>query len=245
MKRIILSLVSVLFIFNTAHSQIWEYILAEGFSSTVRDKVMTQDGGLVLCGDYCAGSFITEFTYNAFVMKLSANGQVEWNNLYFVSDDENVANGIDENAAGELLVSLSRNDTTFLRKLSSDGNLIWEVMDPNHSKPRDVAVADNNTIYWSRRGFSELDVMTSKYDNDGNLIWETDQFAGEIIKTYGPDSIQCTGPEIWYEIDPATGNIIESLPVMIETDPDHQSRIQDMYIHESLGPIILGGLDIQ
>ncbi|MEM6723667.1 MAG: T9SS type A sorting domain-containing protein [Bacteroidota bacterium] len=244
MKRIVLSLASILFLINFSYSQGWEYILADSdLNSSVQDKVIKQDGGLVLCGNYREGSLFTPSFYTAFVMKLSASGQVEWINEYPTSSSENVAKGIDENAAAELLVSLSRNDTTFLRKLSSDGHLIWEVMDPDHRKPRDVAVADNNTIYWSRTGSFELDVMTSKYDNNGNLIWETDQFAGEIIKTYGQDSIMCSWPETWYEIDPATGSILRTLPVMLTPDPDLNSVITDLEPHPIYGAIVTGSWD--
>ena len=152
-----------------------------GFSS-VRP---TADGGYVLggysngCDPDCVKPGVS-FPDCAWVVKLSAAGAVEWQQVFTGDDGANAA-GVRQAGDGGYYVAGSTEDGTgtsyaWVARLAADGNIVWQrrIGSPASTQADSVVpTADGGVAVSGSTGFSgDSSILAAKLDGNGNLQWQ-------------------------------------------------------------------------
>jgi len=164
----------------------------------------TSDGGYIVAGvaDTYNEPFPNFVLRDAKIIKLNYQGAVHWTMQYGSEDEIEVARSIEETSDGGFIVggySFSEESSmykTWLLKLNSDGNVLWEKNYGGSSweECRSIAVtSDGGYILagFSRPddGYGRQDYWVLKLDSEGNIEWEQnyggsrDDFAHKIKQT--------------------------------------------------------------
>ena len=168
------------------------------------------------------------YTLTDYVIKISQDGNIIWENTYPYSSTFYGAFGIVQTSSGYVFASQSRR----IVGISSSGSFQWqyesEVLEAGYW---DVCVATNGDIVACGYDDDESGVLT-RLDHYGNLIWEKEYENCQLLHINGtadsgfvstgryifdsPDDNDC----LLLKVDPE-GNYIELEPMSIETEPEN------------------------
>ncbi|MBN2379948.1 hypothetical protein JXM67_09135 [candidate division WOR-3 bacterium] len=158
---------------------LWNEIYDSGYTEMAFDVALDGEGNVYITG--CTNDYPK--TENKFLtVKYDNDGTELWaKTLGGITSC--VARGIAVDAAGFVYVTgyqenfLQASEDFYTIKYDTDGNLIWMqsygVTYGSREKAYDVALDASGNVYVTGRHFNgdDWDVLTVKYDNDGNLQW--------------------------------------------------------------------------
>ena len=132
---------------------------------------------------YITGSGSSDgFNYDVKTIKVNTNHQIEWVKTYDFKGKEDVANSIDIDEQGNLIIGgfVTRNDNVkelFALKYDNDGNEIWFKNQTGRIASEDLAIkaleVQNDAIYFiAERKNANATVMVSKMDKTGEIAWQ-------------------------------------------------------------------------
>ena len=153
---------------------------------------ISEDGSIFLIGE-TEGNLngqINNGVDDAFVMKLDSNGNELWTKLFGTELSDIAWSGTSDkniylwgethgNLNGQINNSYGAEDS-FLIKLDSNGNEIWTTLigTESHEEAWDIAFGLDDSVYiagetqsFSDEGNSYDDVLVSKIDKDGKILW--------------------------------------------------------------------------
>lgn len=191
---------------------VWQKTYGGSNSDSANSIQQTFDGGYIVAGEtYSFGAAGGD----AWVFKLDADGNVEWQNSYGSSNSD-VAYSIQQTSGGGYIVAgLSSDDSdsdevtgnAFVLKLSEDGTVEWQKSygGGNYDEAKSIqqtfsAAGDPDGYIVAGETYSirkegsawitnEGDALVFKLDNDGNILW-TKSYGGAKYDT--ANSIQQT-----------------------------------------------------
>lgn len=156
---------------------LWQRTYGESGSDVVQAVQQTSDGGFVAAGytrSFGAGDL------DVWVLKLDANGDVQWQKTYGTSAIE-FAYSIEEVTSGFIVGALSRSDIGVLvMKLGSDGTLEWSKSYGDFEATTLTKTEDGGYIlggYIPRSGNN----IVIKIESDGFLQWQRSYNGGGSI----------------------------------------------------------------
>jgi hypothetical protein len=178
---------------------LWQRALGGSGSEIPRAVVQTMDGGFVVAGSSGStdGDLIgVASTGRGWVVKLDADGEIQWQHRYGSSPDESTFWAMEQTATGELLLAGTQRSTTddpgcnqggfsnaWLVKLDSAGELLWERCYGGSSDEIFLAMDltdDGGCILTGRTSSNDGDVFTNnglddlwvvKVDQQGDFEW--------------------------------------------------------------------------
>ena len=159
-------------------NEIWSYKYGGDDNDMLRDIHETEDGGFISCG--ITRSYGAQFI-DGWIVKLDADGAVEWQNHYGGSGYE-VFKQVYEMEDGYLAGGYSNSDgfgsyDIWFVKVDFDGEIIWEerigdagINRMNKFEPTN----DGNFILTGKteNASGSMDMFAIKMDADTNVIWE-------------------------------------------------------------------------
>jgi len=185
MKRILyISVTFCLFIVSLFCQNTYDWYKTYGGinSDAGRCIIKTSDGGLLSCG----------FTYlnntnnsDIFIVKTDIKGNLKWQKSIGNTDYE-YGNSIAENKSGNFYLTGSvlqnGNSNLLVMGLTANGDLLWKksIGGGGNEFGKSIIVTSNYSLlacgYTNSSGSGENDILLTKLDKEGNLIWQ---------KTYG------------------------------------------------------------
>jgi len=171
-------LVSFLFVGSVrASSEMWSQTYGGASSDSAEAMVQTSDGGYAIAGyttSFGAGS------YDFWLIKTDANGNVEWNQTYGGAHMESAYALVETSDGGYALagvtnIRICHSDADFwLIKTDAYGNMLWN---KTYSKGVDCAhsVVETSDGGYALAGFTgfwfDNDIWVVKTDEYGNIEW--------------------------------------------------------------------------
>jgi uncharacterized delta-60 repeat protein len=229
--KIIFSLFIYLLLFSpfivsadTAPPIQWELNLGDNLEETIYDIAQTSDGGYIAAGKkYSVNTF-----EDIYVVKLTASGDVEWENKYLAAK-EDYANSIKQTSDGGYIVcggtyteSEGVNDFKIL-KLDPAGEVEWEQKYGGNQRDVCEAIIQTKDGGYLAAGdtwlnFYDRDIFLIKFDPNGNIEWDLNIGGGEEDGAY---DIQQT-PDNGYIIAGYTRTVsdLSYIAYIVKTDPD-------------------------
>ena len=142
------------------------------------DIIQTSEGGYIL-----VGTIFNTFGGNAFwVLKLDADGNVSWQQMFGGSNADYPSNIVQTADGGYIIAgytySFGANSDIWILKLSSNGGVLWQKVygGPGYEFGRIQQVSDGGYVIagatMSSSGNSTADILVMKLDQSGNVIWE-------------------------------------------------------------------------
>jgi hypothetical protein len=135
----------------------------------------TKDGGVIVCGRSNKDSLKK---YDAFAMKISANGKQEWLKTWGQENDDEFDKVLRTPDGHFLLVGTiqlpSRGNRLFVVKVDASGNTIWERSFDNPAiiRGRDAVLLQNGGLLVAGMGYgANLAPMMAELAADGTLMW--------------------------------------------------------------------------
>ncbi len=164
----------------------WQKIYdINSYSEAGKSIRQTSDGGYIVAGDlYSFSSYI----YDAWVLKLDANGNVQWQKVYGNSSNNDFASAIQQTTDGGFVLAGSTysygagNGDVWLLKLDANGNIQWQKTyggTGNEEADSIQQTTDGGYIvagYTFSYGAGSSDFFILKIGTSGNVQWQ---------KTYG------------------------------------------------------------
>jgi hypothetical protein len=229
--KIIFSLFIYLLLFSpfivsadTAPPIQWELNLGDNLEETIYDIAQTSDGGYIAAGKkYSVNTF-----EDIYVVKLTASGDVEWENKYLAAK-EDYANSIKQTSDGGYIVcggtyteSEGVNDFKIL-KLDPAGEVEWEQKSGGNQRDVCEAIIQTKDGGYLAAGdtwlnFYDRDIFLIKMDPNGIIEWDLNIGGGEEDGAY---DIQQT-PDKGYIIAGYTRSVSDLSfdAYIVKTDPD-------------------------
>ena len=166
----------------------WQRCFGSSLLDSAKDIKETPDNGFIVAGYVDDDGIIIEHNgdYDSWLVKLDAQGEVEWQNFYGSSQSEQ-AHSILLTSDGGYIVAGGPEDGLIF-KIDALGNLEWENIYGGTMKETFFSVQQTNDLGYVAAGFSlsndgdisenkgEEDVWIIKIDINGDLEWS---------KTYG------------------------------------------------------------
>jgi hypothetical protein len=155
-------------------------------ASTVR---LTADGGYFLTGNAIQAPFAqwSSETIIPRVVKMDANLQTEWDNLYLQPQPGHGAlvtvTGDLELPNGDFLISLHDDSTqTDLIRLAPNGNLLWSKALPDFTGVRIIDLLPNGNVLATRAYFNNgWKTALVHLDNNGDIVYNKDMQIGDAL----------------------------------------------------------------
>lgn len=142
-------------------NSIWSRIIDTGKADYTSQNPIAVDnaGNIYICGWH--DNDLTPSTYDWFVIKYDAGGNIIWNKT-FASNTDEAAFGITLDSEGYIYV-IGRFDGSHTQKLDPNGNLIWEASE--NGVAFGVVVDDAGFVYvtGNRGNSTDTDCLTIKY----------------------------------------------------------------------------------
>ena len=170
--------------YSPAHCASWSLLLGGNNSDSANSVQQTADGGYIVAGN--TSSFETP-AQDAWVLKLSASGEVEWQKTYGGAEYDS-ANSIQQTADGGYIVAGytnsfgESNGDAWILKLNASGEVAWQKTYGGTGYDSVNAIqqtADGGYIvvgFTNSFGESNGDAWVLKLNASGNVVWQ---------KTYG------------------------------------------------------------
>jgi hypothetical protein len=169
----------------------WEQTFGGPKNDKARTVQQTVDGGYIIFGD--SNSFgSVPFQSDMYVLKISANGAMEWETVIGGDSTEWTWGGMQTSDGGYVVVGDTRSYSNpvgwadvYLVKLDEDGNQVWDKTygDTSLDTGRSVLQTPDNGFVIAGETFppgsSAYKAYLIKTDSDGNEQWS---------RTYGPSS---------------------------------------------------------
>jgi hypothetical protein len=166
------------------------------------DIISTSDGGFIMCGHSYSSSNDVEANYglnDGWVVKLSIDGQIEWQKNYGGSNMEFLRSILETSTGGFVFVGYSRSDDfdltsnngsfdMWLVKINETGDILWERTFGGSGTEFGVSVLETSDLGFITAGITtssngdvtsnngEQDIWITRHNQFGELIWQ---------KTYG------------------------------------------------------------
>ena len=185
----------------------WDFTMGTSSLEAINEIVQTSDGGYVAAiygsptgTDGNIDCECINYSVDAIVYKIDANGNGEWNRCYGGSQDDGISTiletedgylvaGVSESNDGDLEGSGWHGDyDIWLFKIDLSGNIIWSKCygGTNYDSPREIfETVDGDFIIFSITHSFNCDVIGNpsmdefnpsiwvfKIDTDGNLLWQ-------------------------------------------------------------------------
>ncbi len=135
----------------------------------------TKDGGFLVCGRSNKDSLKK---YDAFALKISANGKQEWVLSWGQENDDEFDKVLRTPDGNFLLIGTiqlpSKGNRLFVVKIDTLGNTIWERSfdNPAMIRGRDAVLLQNGSLLVAGMGYgANLAPMMAELAADGNLLW--------------------------------------------------------------------------
>jgi hypothetical protein len=179
----------------------WEKRYGTPFLDFLRSAQETSDGGYLLAGE--SGSFVDDdIDFDAWLLKLDSDGNIEWEKMYGGSDEDRVGAALQTSDGGYIVGgrTSSFGFAAWLFKLDSDGSIEWEKTYETASGPSNTIFAIQQTTdggyvvagdTHAASGDSFIDFWVAKLDSDGEVEWEK-IYADTSDGTEDPNSIKQT-----------------------------------------------------
>lgn len=160
-----------------AYTQGWEKTFGGTGNDEFRNISSTQDGGYIICGQ--SNSFTSEGA--AYVIKIDADGNEQWSNLYGGIDAFQSATDIQNYYDGGYIlggIGLGPNGSidVFLTRLTVTGDTIWTRYFGGLDAQYDgnfTQLPDHSLVYTARNeGDNGIDIYAVRVDENGDMIWE-------------------------------------------------------------------------
>jgi Secretion system C-terminal sorting domain len=192
-QRIVLALfVALLHLVPALAQQNQKVILPtpqNAFKSSASTVRLTADGGYFLTGlaqqvPFMQGASGTTIPR---VVKMDANLQTEWDNLYLQPQPGNGAlvtvTGDLELPNGDFLISLNDDSTqTDLIRLAPNGNLLWSKALPDFTGVKIIGLLPNGNVLATRAYYSNgWKTALVHLDNNGDIIYNKDMPIGDAL----------------------------------------------------------------
>ena len=171
---------------NSWGDPVWSYFYGGARIDEAHDMALTEDGGCVLAGPT---SSFGSGGYDAWILKLDAAGQIQWQKAYGGPKDD-YAHAIRKTRDGGYIVAGSTSsfgsgkEDAWVFKLDKDGNLVWEktyggkgsdgAWVVREIKPSGYLVAGKTAFY----GAGGEDVLVLRLDKNGNIDPSCGTFVG-------------------------------------------------------------------
>lgn len=186
MKKLIIAVLMTLFV-TSLHTQ-WVSNFQPGYQTDVN---LSGAKGLSISADNSGSCYVTGYAYDPtgandiLVIKFNADGDTAWTRTFGGSENQNdQGNGVGLDSYGNIYVvgtsayTSTSSDITLL-KYDPNGNLLWSktyfsAEQYTEDKGLGIVVDDQNNIYitgYSTNYDGYADIVTQKYDTDGNLLW--------------------------------------------------------------------------
>lgn len=135
--------------------------------------VMTNDGGYLLLGDTYSFS---NGTNDIYLIKIDEAGNLLWEQTFGDDSSDSGYKIISTMDDGFMIAgySVENGNSKYFRKISADGDSIWEKGYPKGVVQDIIELEDGSYIFAGAGSFSPLgsQLMVGKLSSDGNLIWE-------------------------------------------------------------------------
>ncbi len=151
---------------------LWEKVYGGLEDEECNDVIQTSDGGYIMVGytQSTDGDVIASETYDglAWVVKLDANGDLEWEHNYGLSNS-GILRSVVESSDGYILAGAGVSD--FL-KIDLLGNIVWELDLGNNFIQQIIPATDGGYIGVGRSFSTDSDLYLIKVDENGNILWD-------------------------------------------------------------------------
>ena len=177
-------------------NKVWENLIGTEKWDTPTDVIELRDGSFIISGNE------QDSNYYGVVIKVLANGKVEWKKIFGASDNRTVMRSAVESSTGEIIVvgwTISRilgkdgKEHSYLIKLDKNGNKLAENVvgagefsnDSNNIK----LTQDGNFVFSGNKYIDEIrknDIYLAKINSNLEIIWErifgTDGYETGIVE---------------------------------------------------------------
>lgn len=147
----------------------------------------TQDGGYIVTGSLFSGITDWSYGYDLWVLKLNANGAVEWHGLYQGHTGNDIGMTVIQSSDGGYVIGGQTEDSEgygsdgLVMKLDASGNIAWQ-------KNYETNVGDSiKTIYQTddggfiSGGLYQAGGVVLKIDNTGAIEWQKQYRSNAIV----------------------------------------------------------------
>jgi uncharacterized delta-60 repeat protein len=163
---------------STAGDIEWQKTYGGSEGDVVHSIQPTSDDGYVVAG--ISNSFSGDlYISDIWILKLSSEGDIEWQKTYGVSDDWKEVHSIQQTSDGGYIVAGNISSDIWISKLSSAGDIEWQKtygvsdLDEVYSfQP----TSDGGYIVVGETGYGDYDIWLLKLSTAGDIEWQ---------KTYG------------------------------------------------------------
>ncbi|MBE0522772.1 MAG: hypothetical protein IBX40_00305 [Methanosarcinales archaeon] len=233
--KLIFTLSIYLFLFSpfivyadTATPVQWELNLGDNLEDTIYDIARTSDGGYIAAGK----KYSVNTSEDIYVVKLTASGEVEWENKYIASK-EDFANSIKQTSDGGYIVCGGTYTETegvndfYMLKLDSAGKVEWEQKSGGNQRDVCEAIIQTKDGGYLAAGdtwlnFYDSDISLIKFDPNGNIEWDLGIGMGEEDGAY---DIQQT-PDNGYIIGGYTRSVSDLSYDAYIVKTDHEGTVK-------------------
>ena len=160
------------------------------------DVLATSDGGCLVCGM----SFLSDIASDAWVLKLDAQGNVQWQNRYGTTGFQSLTDAFEDPVTGYMVVGTDQMDSevddidAWALCLDFDGNMVWEYA--YGSGGVDIASkvlargAESFTVFGTTDFPNTEHYWAFELAIDGNVLWQKaysigmgHMLGGDILRT--------------------------------------------------------------
>lgn len=146
-------------------------------NNQVYDAINTQDGGYAITGIYSIDSCQNTAHFNAFVVKLNAQGDMQWSNTFGGPEDDQLFN-IYERANGELVAggwtknTLNADSDIWILSMNSNGDSLSSI---TYGEPNIDELAYGMTTTYNGQYVLQYysdSIYALKLDESGAFVWQ-------------------------------------------------------------------------
>jgi hypothetical protein len=213
--------------FDCKYPLVWSRVYTDTFARMFSDVIELADGGIVAGGTAFYSIYAGD--ENAWLVKVDRQGDTIWEKQYGRTSEQNDVYAMAASSDGGFVVCVLRlphaggSAMTWLLKLDTDGNLIWEKTFANGVGLSVIEVSSGGYLISGLQGVPQSFnsyVWVLRVDSQGNPIWEktyTDleiyvQLSNQVVEAPNGDFV-IAGKQFLRRIDP-TGGVVwtRSLP---------------------------------
>ena len=243
---------------NSTGDIVWERTYGGDRDEQARSMVKTSDGGYLLVGN--TRSFGDELSTDVYVIKVTSDGTIVWEETYGGTGGESPSNAIRTNDNNYVIVGNTGSmggggfDAYFL-KIDGSGNKIWEKTfgGTEEEDGADITELSDGSLaavgYTVSYGEGGRDIFLLKLDSSGNEIWHKtfggiyQDYASNIVS--GTDNIIFTGV-VCETLQAERTNIFETdlngtLIQQFTSQPGELNMASGDLIINSAGNLVLAG----